>query len=70
MLVLSRKRSERILIGSDIRITIVRIEGSHVRVGIEAPDNLMILRAELLERGTAEVANEQPSTQPSGLPEG
>lgn len=70
MLVLSRKRSERILIGSDIRITIVRIEGSHVRVGIEAPDNLMILRAELLERGAIEVTNEQPSTQPSGHPEG
>lgn len=70
MLVLSRKRSERILIGSDIRITIVRIEGSHVRVGIEAPDNLMILRAELLERGAIEVTNEQPSTQPSVHPEG
>ncbi len=48
MLVLSRKRMERVVIGPDIRITIVRLEGNQVRIGIEAPDDLMILRAELL----------------------
>ena len=37
MLVLSRKLSQQILIGSDITITVVRIEGNHVRLGIEAP---------------------------------
>jgi carbon storage regulator len=50
MLVLSRRRSERILIGSSIRITVVKLEGNHVRLGIEAPDMLPIVRAELLER--------------------
>lgn len=47
MLVLSRKRTEQIVIGSDIRITVVRVEGSHVRLGIEAPAHLMVLRSEL-----------------------
>lgn len=48
MLVLSRRRMERVVIGSDIRITVIKLEGNQVRIGIEAPDDLMILRAELL----------------------
>ncbi len=50
MLVLSRKRSERILIGSDICITVVKLEGNQVRLGIDAPSALPVMRAELLER--------------------
>lgn len=48
MLVLSRKRSERIVIGSKIQITVVKLEGNQVRLGIEAPDEVAIFRAELL----------------------
>jgi carbon storage regulator len=50
MLVLSRKRSERIVLGSDICITVVKLEGNHVRLGIDAPADLPVMRAELLER--------------------
>ncbi len=50
MLVLSRKKSERILIGSEISITVVKIEGSQVRLGIEAPPDVSILRNELAAR--------------------
>jgi carbon storage regulator len=50
MLVLSRRRSERILIGTSIQITVVRVEGNQVRLGIDAPTSLPIIRAELLER--------------------
>jgi carbon storage regulator len=50
MLVLSRKRSERILIGNSIRITVVRVDGNQVRLGIEAPEATPILRAELSQR--------------------
>lgn len=46
MLVLSRKVDEAILIGDDIRVIIVRI-GSSVRIGIEAPDTVSIVREEL-----------------------
>jgi carbon storage regulator len=49
MLVLSRKRLEQIVIGSSIRITVVKLEGNHVRLGIEAPEDLTVLRAELLD---------------------
>ena len=47
MLVLSRKPGERILIGDNISITVVRIAPGIVRIGVEAPDGLPILREEL-----------------------
>lgn len=49
MLVLSRKVSERILIGDDIAITIVRIGPNAVRIGIEAPKELNVVREELVQ---------------------
>lgn len=47
MLVLSRKESEKIKLGDDIVLTIVRVSGDRVRLGIEAPPELLILREEL-----------------------
>ncbi len=49
MLVLSRKINETILIGDDIRITLLDVEGDKVKVGIEAPKAMKIFREELLE---------------------
>ncbi|MCA9260187.1 MAG: carbon storage regulator [Planctomycetales bacterium] len=48
MLVLTRKQNEQIRIGDDIVITIVRTKGKAVRVGIQAPEHLSILRGELV----------------------
>lgn len=49
MLVLTRKRMEQIVIGSGIRITVLKLERNQVRIGIEAPAETPILRAELLQ---------------------
>lgn len=49
MLVLSRFQNERIVVGEDIVITVIRIEGEKVRLGIEAPEAVPILREELLD---------------------
>lgn len=52
MLVLTRKLNESIVIkvpGSDIIITVVRMEGGQVRLGIDAPRDIPVIRAELLE---------------------
>jgi carbon storage regulator len=49
MLVLSRKPGEKIHIGKDVTITLLEIQGNRVRIGIEAPDELPILRGELYE---------------------
>ena len=46
MLVLSRKESEKIKLGDDIVLTIVRVSGDRVRLGIDAPPELLILREE------------------------
>jgi carbon storage regulator len=48
MLVLSRKIQERLIIDGDIRISVVDIRGNQVRLGIEAPDRVAILREELI----------------------
>tara|TARA_B100000676_G_scaffold198600_1_gene195171 strand:- start:18 stop:227 length:210 start_codon:yes stop_codon:yes gene_type:complete len=47
MLVLSRKETERIRVGDSITVTIIRVSGDKVRVGIEAPADLKVLRDEL-----------------------
>ena len=47
MLVLSRRESQRIRLGESIVLTIVRVNGDRVRVGIEAPPEIRVRRAEL-----------------------
>ena len=47
MLVLSRKESERIRLGDSIVVTIVKVSGDKVRVGIQAPEDVLVLRDEL-----------------------
>ena len=47
MLVLSRKQSERIMLGDSIVLTVVQVQGDRVRLGIEAPMDVAVLREEL-----------------------
>jgi carbon storage regulator len=47
MLVLSRRKSEKIKLGDSIEITIVRVSGNKVRLGIQAPSDVAVLREEL-----------------------
>ena len=50
MLVLSRKKNERITIGEDIHIKIIDVRGGKVRIGLEAPKGVSIWRDEVLSR--------------------
>jgi carbon storage regulator len=54
MLVLTRKLMEKLFIGDNICVTVVRVDGGQVRLGIEAPRDVTVVRAELLpdRRGT------------------
>ncbi len=49
MLILTRKKDEAIRLGEDIRIVLVQIKGGQVRIGIECPSTLRVLREELYE---------------------
>ena len=65
MLVLSRKAGERIWIGDDNSVTVVRITGGGVRIGIEAPHEMPVVREELkekMEQAEAEEFKRGPST--------
>ena len=50
MLVLSRKERQRIKLGDSIVVTVVRVTGDKVRLGIEAPPDILVLREELEPR--------------------
>jgi carbon storage regulator len=71
MLVLSRKQNERIRVGDSVVVTVVRVSGDKVRIGIEAPPNVRVLRDELeLELPgdvTLETAAELPIPRLLGL---
>jgi carbon storage regulator len=62
MLVLSRKRNEQIVIGSDIVVTIVEVRGDKVRLGIEAPPDVSVHRQEVYEaiRRSQQVSSDSP----------
>jgi carbon storage regulator len=55
MLVLSRKKDERIIIDERITITILEVRGDKIRIGIDAPKEIPIMREELLVKGLAAV---------------
>jgi carbon storage regulator len=50
MLVLSRKVNEKIVIDGRIVVTVVKIEGGQVRLGIDAPGHIKVLREEILQK--------------------
>lgn len=56
MLVLSRKLGESIIIGDGIRVTVVRIAGDKVRIGVEAPPDVRVDREEVHNLIVAEAA--------------
>lgn len=49
MLVLTRKPNEEVIIGGSIRIKVLEIKGNRVRLGISAPDQVPVMRSELVE---------------------
>ena len=69
MLILQRKPSEAVLIGDDIRIVILRSDGGGVRIGIEAPAEIPILREEIVHEVQSETvrASQAVSASATGL---
>jgi len=49
MLILSRKLNETIVIGDNVRVTLLGIDGDKVKLGVDAPRDVKVFREELLE---------------------
>ncbi len=67
MLILTRRIGETIMIGNDIRVTVLAVKGNQVRVGIGAPDNVKVHREEIYERIQSEqtaVVERAPASPP------
>jgi carbon storage regulator len=65
MLVLTRKPGERIQVGADIVVTVLEAVGNKVRIGIDAPENVRVLREELFERADYQCENLGKRASPS-----
>lgn len=70
MLVLTRKLMEKLYIGPDVCVTVVRLEGGQVRLGIDAPREVPVVRAELMHGRTpaAEAAAPAPAAASGPAP--
>jgi carbon storage regulator len=67
MLVLSRKRNEKIVIDGQIVVTVVDIRGDKVRLGIEAPKDISIHRSEVYDALKRE-QQDKPAAPPAEVP--
>ncbi len=61
MLILTRRVSEEVMIGDDIKIKILGVKGNQVRIGIEAPKDVAVHREEIYQRVLAERNNASAS---------
>tara|TARA_E500000081_G_C6081438_1_gene327958 strand:- start:73 stop:261 length:189 start_codon:yes stop_codon:yes gene_type:complete len=52
LLVLSRKQHQSLVIGDDIKITVIELKGNQVRLGIDAPDSIVVHREEIHKKIT------------------
>jgi len=63
MLILTRRISESVIIGDDIKITVLGVKGGQVRLGIDAPKSISVHREEIYERIQKEKAGETSSEE-------
>jgi len=67
MLSLSRKRGERIMIGSNIELTVIAIRGQRVQLGFSAPKEIAINREETLRQSCADQQPDEVDRTSQGL---
>ena len=61
MLILTRRTGETVMIGEEITLTVLRVKGNQVRIGINAPKNVPVHREEIYERIKRELSGGEPA---------
>jgi len=69
MLILTRKKDETMVVGHEVRVKVLGVSGNQVRIGIEAPREISIMRSELLDTAQQGEAEAVASDAAPGLPE-
>ena len=67
MLILQRKAGESLVIGEDITVRVVSVDGMRVRLAITSPDNVSILRSELVTAANANRDSAMEESAPAEL---
>lgn len=67
MLILQRRAGESLLIGENITVSVVSVDGLRVRLAISAPDDVQILRSELVKAATANRDSAMEESAPAEL---
>ncbi|WP_411358994.1 carbon storage regulator CsrA [Pseudidiomarina salilacus] len=65
MLILSRRVGETLMIGDDVKITILKVSGNQIRIGVEAPKDVSVHREEVYQRVLQEKQSDVDAVNPS-----
>ncbi len=63
MLILTRRVGETLMVGDDVKVTVLGVKGNQVRIGIEAPREVAVHRQEIYERIQAEADEPSPGNE-------
>ena len=66
MLILTRRVGETVMIGDEVTVTVLRVKGNQVRLGVNAPKSVSVQREEIFHRIKREGANGDHPTEDSG----
>ncbi len=66
MLILTRRISESVIIGDNVKVTVLGVKGNQVRLGIDAPKEVSVHREEIYERIQAEKNAGNPQASKAG----
>jgi carbon storage regulator len=67
MLILSLKENEKVIIGKEIRVMVVNIKGKQIRLGIQVPAGIKVLREDLTLRENTEIVEQKENAFPKSM---